>query len=67
MTTNNKGVIPEKWLKHASNQLTSRFEVLDRGDSLVRIPLSEDNEIEKRDNGPGEIRTPDPRHVKAVS
>jgi hypothetical protein len=43
--------------------------------SLVRIPLdyaAEEHyervrEIEKESGGPKEIRTPDPRHVKAVS
>jgi hypothetical protein len=43
--------------------------------SLVRIPpmilpdsiMREEEEIERRSGGPKEIRTPDPRHVKAVS
>jgi hypothetical protein len=50
---------------------------LEGEDSLVRIPqptggLSLENfndyeVIDKKVSGPGEIRTPDPRHVKAVS
>jgi hypothetical protein len=43
-------------------------------DSLVRIPppfpMGNENERgrkEEENGGPGEIRTPDPRHVKAVS
>jgi len=43
-------------------------------DSLVRIPqpfpwvmTMREEEKKKKNGGPGEIRTPDPRHVKAVS
>jgi hypothetical protein len=47
-------------------KLTDKCKV--QGSSLVRIPQKTwDNESDKKSNGPAEIRTPDPRHVKAVS
>ena len=71
-----KMTLPEKWLNSQSNHHTSRFVVENGGgkSSLVRIPLDcatnerggEENNKEKN-GGPEEIRTPDPRHVKAVS
>lgn len=65
MPFNNKGVVPEKHLHPSFNYHSSRF-VVGGESSLVRIPLYNDIEREMI-NGPKGSRTPDPRHVKAVS
>jgi hypothetical protein len=66
----NHSVVPEKLLNPAVNKSLSRFLVEDKS-SLVRntdlTTTNEREEKEKEESGPKEIRTPDPRHVKAVS
>ncbi len=74
---NNKGRLPEKWLKPPSNYYSSRFEIDDSSSktnekwgSLVRIPPENeliDTEKIMKKSGLGGIRTHGPRHVKAVS
>ncbi len=56
----------------AARLLRLEQEKMDKGASLVRIPPptwvnERGREKEEEDGGPAEIRTPDPRHVKAVS
>ena len=63
--------IPEKWLKQPSNHHTSKWEVAAES-SLVRIApqtggYERVQEEKVKDGGPKGSRTPDPRHVKAVS
>ena len=77
-----KGLIPSSILdaicvtKFRNGSVTENCNNVERGDSMVTIPtrtsdnqLSYEHVITKttRKSGPAEIRTPDPRHVKAVS
>jgi hypothetical protein len=70
-TSTKNRVVREKLTNDVINRFCSRFEVAERS-SLVRIaPQTWQYESvilkEERSGGPKEIRTPDPRHVKAVS
>jgi hypothetical protein len=63
ISTTNKGVIHEKHLHPSFNQHLSRWSSLVNDADLTSIV----NERENKESGPKGIRTPDPRHVKAVS
>lgn len=53
------------WFQKARDDLNVKFPI-DFWVDKTRLGII-DNERERKENGPREIRTPDPRHVKAVS
>ena len=67
MPTTKNEVVRERVLKSPVYGYSSRFEVGGGESSLVRVPPNSVNEREEKESGPKGIRTPDPRHVKAVS